>query len=143
DPSFEVQVRQCPWSPGARVTTVRAVGVRIGNDRVEYQSNGSVYVNGALTPVNSVVALPDGGSVYTATAGGYVFAWPAGDRLIVRSFGSYMNVYLITPKVRFGQMLGLFGNADGDPTNDFMLARDGSDLRDYLTFSEMYRDPLS
>lgn len=141
DPSLQVQVRQCPWFPGAWVSTFKAVAVRLESDVVEYQGDGSLYVNGAARePVTDRLALAGGGLVYPAAGGGYVFAWPRGDRLVARPFGSYMNLYLIVPATRRGLMRGLLGNADGDAGNDYMVSRDGTDLRDELTFAEMYHD---
>ncbi|WP_437318419.1 SBBP repeat-containing protein [Sorangium sp. So ce385] len=146
-PDLEIQIRQCPVSPG--VSTGRAVGARIAGDLVEFHANGALYVNGQPTtvPSSGALALAGGGSIYPSASGRTVLAWPTGERLALRprsySLGLYLDTLFLVPPASVGKMVGLFGNADDDPTNEFMMARDGSALSSGLTFFEMYQDTNS
>jgi hypothetical protein len=114
--------------------------MRIGSDRVEYNVQGQFFINGMQTAVSGVKPLPGGGAIYPATRGGWVFAWPDGQRVIATAFsGTYMSVSSILTSELFGHMEGFLGNADGDPNNDFQLTRGSDDLRSSLSFLEQYK----
>jgi hypothetical protein len=145
NPGFAVQVRQCRAYPGAAVSTARAVGARIKNDLVEYQVDGTFYVNGQQTavPASGALALPGGGRVFRSVNGKTVLAWPTGERLMLRTsawvHGPYIDAFFLVPPASFGKMGGILGNADSDATNEFIMTRDGSELKQSLTFTEMYQ----
>ncbi|HEX8822384.1 MAG TPA: SBBP repeat-containing protein [Archangium sp.] len=136
DASFDVQGRQCAWSPGASVATFRNVGALVGTNRVEVLSNGEVWVNGAAKTLTTPLILPGGGVVSRSNAA-YTVSWPTGERLSATPAGSYMNVFLAVPKSRLGTIRGLFGDGDGSKDNEYMR-RDGSQLASLLTFGDMY-----
>lgn len=145
NPDFEIQMRQCLAFHGSPVSTARAVGACIQGDVVEFHADGTLYLNGSQTPVpplGGALPLPGGGSVYPSASGRTVLAWPTGERLVLQPsswvHGSYMNVLLLAPPSSSGNMRGIFGNADNDPSNEFMMARDDSELSSGLTFLEMY-----
>lgn len=134
---LDVQIRQCPGN--SRVSLINAIGMKVGFDRVEYNAKDELYVNGELTHLTSVTALPGGGTVYPAVRGGLVFAAPGGGRVIARAFSNtWMNVTVVVP-AQFEGLDGFLGNADGDTTNEFAMSADGTDRRSSLTFFDMYK----
>ncbi len=141
---FLVQGRQQPWvGVSNHVTLYTGVAARVGPDRVAIYSDRSpvLWVNGAPTTLggNAVLGLPGGGSVYRrAGATNYVISWPSGERMTADVvYPTYINVQILLPAARRGQIHGLYGNFNGSKADDFTM-RDRTQLPQPLSFAEMY-----
>lgn len=140
---FTIQGRQRPWGGSNSVTVYTGVVAAVGADRVALFTDRSpaLWVNGSPVTlgINQVLGLPHGGRVYRRAQGNrYVVAWPAGERLVADvNATAYMNLQVLLPSSRQGQVQGLYGNYNGSRQDDFAL-RDGSQLPQPLSFSEMY-----
>jgi hypothetical protein len=140
---FTIQARQSPWGSSNRVTVYTGAAAAVGADRVALYTDRSpaLWVNGAPATlgINQVLGLPGGGRVYRRVQGNrYVVAWPSGERLVADVIANaYMNLQVLLPSSRQGQMHGLYGNYNGSRQDDFAL-RDGTQLPQPLSFSEMY-----
>jgi hypothetical protein len=139
-----IQVRQQPSAPGSKVALYKAVAVKVGTDRVAIYGGQDrpLRINGVPTAVTSVIPLSEGGSAYRAAGGGYVVALPGAERLIVTDFGSYMNLQVVLPWSRMGQVRGLLGNLNGVRQDDF-AKRNGAFFGHTLSFTELYTGEVS
>ena len=138
NPDFVVQARQC----GSHVAVFQGVAAKVLGDTVEIDGSGQIYINGTLTPMpaKGMLALETGAVIYGNPATGpIIVGWPSGERLMARAYGSSMNLGLLVPKSRTGQMRGLLGDADQNGTNEFMLSRDGNVRSPSLSFRDMYK----
>lgn len=139
-----VQGRQQPWGGAStRVTVYTGVAAKVGPDRVAVYADRSplLWINGNPTNLNGngIIGLPGGGLVYRrAGATNYVVSWPSGERMVLDVvFPSYINVQILLPEGRRGQVHGLYGNFNGDRRDDFTM-RDRTQLPQPLSFAEMY-----
>jgi von Willebrand factor type D domain len=120
---FQVQLRQQPW-PGRRDVAVdTAVALDVAGDHVEVDVSGSgltFMVNG--TAGGTPGPLPNGGTITTADSalGGLVgVSWPDGSAVTVAPIGGYgLNLTGSVAAARAGRLVGLFGDADGNPADD-------------------------
>jgi von Willebrand factor type D domain len=133
---LEVQARQVPV--GAVVAANAAVAVRVGGDRVGiYEGDPArLLVNGIETPVEpSGIELAGGGTV-VSHEGVVVVAWPDGSTLEVDTGFQPDPIMRLAP-ARQGQVVGLWGDFDGDPVND-LTARDGTVVDRYADQRLLY-----
>src|SRR5438874_4249757 len=85
-----------------------------------------------------MAALPGGGQVWSFPKG-YVVIWPDNSQLRITLNGFYMGVKVFLADARRGQVSGLLGNANGDPSDD-LTTRDGSTmLTSPTSFSLFYK----
>jgi von Willebrand factor type D domain len=130
DDSFEVQVRQSPFSSSLSVN--RAVAVKVGADRVALYAGGStennaselIRVNGKLITLQGTqMELPNGGEILK-DGSTYVINAPSGEKVLVSPGGSSSNPFFnISPFVynQPDQYSGLLGNMNGNPKDDFQM----------------------
>jgi len=134
---FELQARTKPWNGSTRVAVIVGAAARVGADRFSVYLDGTVRLNDAL------LAVPDGQQALSAgvtlfRAGStFVLVWPDGAQARFTLFGPYMGVEVYLPDTRRGQVGGLLGNDDGDPTGELMV-RNGPVLPDAPTLSYFY-----
>lgn len=142
--AFTVQARQ--EGRGCCVAVHTAIAAQVGTDRVGIYAgeNPPVRVNG--TPLSLAIgqqqALPDNGRIRRRNSYAYVISWATGERFIVHVYSGILNVYASLPSSRADMIQGLFGNFNGDRTDDFAF-RDGSQLNGYPSFVQMYNGPDS
>lgn len=133
---FEVQARFEPVADeNATLTTAIAVDV-LGTAVMVHADR--VIVDGA--EASGVVRFSTGATVTPTADEGVVIDWPDGAR--VQFDDQFVRLQL--PAHRAGRLVGLLGNADDDPSNDFIL-RDGTVLADpdeieiHRVFGESWR----
>jgi von Willebrand factor type D domain len=129
DDSFEVQVRQSPFSSSLSVN--RAVAVKVGADRValyagtsEANASELIRVNGKPTTLQGTkLELPHGGEILK-DGSTYVINAPSGEKVLISPAGSSSNPFFnISPFVynQPGQYSGLLGNMNGNAKDDFQM----------------------
>jgi len=121
-----VQVRLAEVA-ALQASKTSAVAANVAGDRVgAYLGPSSfvVRVNGeALDPKGSWVQLPNGGQAQVESDE-VVFQWPDDTRLWVYYWGDVLDLAMTLPAQRQAALSGLLGNADGDPTNEY-ITREG------------------
>ena len=133
---FEVQARFAAVPRQRVVSIATAVAMRVAGHRVAmYRTTAvkgmDVRIDGALTTIPAAPhVLPGGGTIGTyGTEGSVTVTWPDGTVAIVAAVGIYPEYYRFVVEVgiapsRFGHVVGMFGGADGDKTND-LVTRSG------------------
>jgi RHS repeat-associated protein len=132
---FEIQVRQEPGGAGANFSLNTAIAIKTGGQRIAVYSRNpqNLIING--NPVN----LPDG-SLYAI-----------GQNLIINEDGKYsiitanndqiefagININLNLAANRQGKVVGLMGNNNGNPDDEFTL-RDGTVIGDSISSQQLY-----
>ena len=138
---FEVQTRQGRLSGSSPCVTFNtAVALRLDENIVEYRAaSNELLVDGALVTLEEGASLTLSGGGFVERAGG-ILCHDALQRATVRANdrGSYINIIATIPCAMQGTMEGLFGNYDGDVSNEFLL-RDGSIAPDVATFMDDWR----
>ncbi|TVZ40920.1 von Willebrand factor type D domain-containing protein [Alteromonadaceae bacterium 2753L.S.0a.02] len=146
DNSYEVQVRQLPWGSSTRVTVNKAFAFNVHGDRVAIYSSSQVPLGGDTLMVNgSPVVLNDGeifnlsnsSSSVERVASSYEVHWQNGADATVRLRNGYLGLGLTPPAITQGELVGLFGNFNGNSSDDFKL-RDGTLLTSPLSFDDLY-----
>ncbi|MBI2373043.1 MAG: VWD domain-containing protein, partial [Deltaproteobacteria bacterium] len=136
---LEVQARLAPWGNSTTVTVNVAVAARILGDEVEAKllGDGSIQlsVNGAVTP-QGTITLADGGRVVHLGTSVAIYH-PSGDKLEIRSNGSYMDFFVRILPTRSGRIQGLCGAFDGDVSNDF-TRRNGVTITQPPSVAQLY-----
>jgi len=123
DGAFAIQVRQRRYR-SAPVSINRAVAARVGDHRagVYATKDGPLLrVDGAIVR-ESRVNLSGGGRI-EALADGWRLTWPDGSTLEVQG-GTWLDLAVTVAPALRGDLSGLLGNADGDPSND-LVTHDG------------------
>jgi len=136
---FEVQARSAPL-PGQRyISIVVAVAMRVAGHRVAfYRTNATsgfnTRIDGAFVQLSAAPRpLPGGGTVGTyGTSDSAVVTWPDGSIVIVQADGvvpSYNRFLVEVDPVpaRLGHLIGMLGDADGNPAND-LVTRQGQPI---------------
>jgi hypothetical protein len=124
---LEIQARQGPWQGSSKtISTNIAVAMNVAGDRVEIRvGKPSIYINGDEAPMpDQPVALPKGGRIVPG-AGGLSVIWPDQTTAQVTLNGSYLDLLVGLARTRAAKVSGLFGNFDGDTSND-LTTRDGA-----------------
>jgi hypothetical protein len=127
---LEVQTRLEPYDTSTSLTVNTAVAAQIDGTRVMFRMGG----DGAWLVDDMPVEIETGATFFLSdeNAAGiirradniYTLVWPDGSNLHVHDWGVYLDTYFLAAATREGKLMGLTGNADGDPTNDFQT-RDG------------------
>ena len=119
---LEVQERQQPWNGSSSVAVNTAVAARVAGDRVGlYLADGRIgaRVDGSTYSQTGITTLPGGGTLQLDPSGLLaVVRWPDGSQVSVSSGGTYLSLRVSMAAARAGQLTGLLGDADGDPSND-------------------------
>ncbi|MBW2214310.1 MAG: VWD domain-containing protein, partial [Deltaproteobacteria bacterium] len=113
--------------PALQASKTTAVAANVNGDRVGAYLGAGVFVvrvNGeTVTPTGSWVRLPNDGSVQVDDDQ-VVFQWPDDTRLWVYYWGNVLDLSMTLASQRQAALVGLLGNADGDPTNEH-ITREG------------------
>jgi hypothetical protein len=147
---LQVQTRQTAVTGSRTVSVNSAVAVGVGKDRVSLYQTGAALtlrINGVAADVglDQPARLPGGGVVTAIEASnpaygfGYTVAAPDGSTVWVDPIGGWgLVVFTALSPDRQGKMRGLFGNFDGDQSNDLVSAG-GKALSD-PSFDQLYRE---
>ncbi|MCW5607007.1 MAG: DUF4347 domain-containing protein [Nitrosomonas sp.] len=139
DPGLEIQVRQESRGSSGLVSVNTAVAMQVGDDVVGiYRGQPNpVNINGEFVAIadGETVAIGDG-SIYRI-GHTYIVTNAHGDGFWALVGGSFVDVGTFLSTERLGEIAGLLGNADGDKTNDIVLA-DGTVLTGPLTKQDLY-----
>ena len=93
-------------------------------------------VNGKPTTLQGdKLALPGGGEILRQ-GGNYVMSAPTGEKVLVSSNGSYLNVSPIVDN-RAGKYSGLLGNVNGNPNDDLQIRGGGNVLEVRSTYGDV------
>lgn len=137
---LEVQVRAAPYRGSRHVSTMNAVAMRVGGDRVGVYLGRTpgVLVNGAPVELGSdPLELPGGGRV--VSRGGVVVTAPGGDEVSVLTRSGYLDVFVRVGAARAGSLEGLLGDSDGRRDNDLRI-RGGDLIGVKPAFTTLYRE---
>ncbi|RKZ73848.1 MAG: hypothetical protein DRR19_30600, partial [Candidatus Parabeggiatoa sp. nov. 1] len=127
--SFEVQVRQKSVG-NQQVAITQAAVMNVAGDKVGFYIGQQpvTHINGIQVELSEgSISLPQGGSIVRRNSL-YSVVWPNGNGLVeVRDnrWGFLVKTYISNAQKGF--LIGLLGNADGDPQNDIVM-RDGTNL---------------
>jgi hypothetical protein len=132
DGEVVVQSRQEAWSSDGRVSVNTAVAAQVGEDRIGfYAATDEIRVNGEVVVLDDGWSIPlDQDGILSRDGDRYYLGWPetAPDQRVVLRVGmrpSNLDLSLKVPSGYGGEMSGLLGDADGDPTNDLTLRAGG------------------
>jgi hypothetical protein len=120
---FVVQVRQEPVSGNCpNVAINSAVATTIGQRRVAIYADqpNPLYIDGSPVQLaGGFMALPGGASIENVggSTSRFEIRWPGGERLRV-AVRSVLDLQVDLPPHRRGQMRGLLGNFNDDPSDD-------------------------
>ncbi len=143
---FEVQARQVEW--GTRSVTVNsAIAMNVHGDRLGFYdssqiptSGSNIMLNGNPTSltIGEQLALPNSSSTLTRiNENSYRVIWENGADGTVSFARGHLNLSLTPPQINTGELVGVLGNFNGNPTDDFKL-RDGTLLPSPPGFNELY-----
>ena len=147
---FTVQVRYepCVSDTCPNVTCGTAVAAEVDGNRVGIylDRDDPVWLNGEPVEVSSL-PMNRGTSGFArveiteTSEDTFRVEWASGEVLYVEkrtgTFGSLMNLFLALEPSRHGQLQGLLGFYDGDPTNDF-TDRQGNQFEEPLSWETLY-----
>lgn len=124
------------------VTWTTAVATMLGERRLTFraQREPMLYVDGQ--PVNlrtQTLELPDGASISTSGPLAYQVTWPDGAVLDLDGDDDSIDLEFDLPKTRRGQVRGLLGYFDDDPSDDYMT-RGGQVIAQPADFDAFYDD---
>ncbi|KMK68604.1 VWD domain-containing protein [Puniceibacterium sp. IMCC21224] len=142
DGSFEFQVRQTPL-PGSDLVSVNsAVATMIDGVTVGIYADREIplVINGNPVTLDFGETLVLGDGTIYRDFNTYVITNEFGDGVVVgvrTGLTDFLTIQNFLGADRGGRVEGIFGNADGDPANDFML-RDGTVLTQPVVAEEIY-----
>ena len=141
--AMEVQVRQQQW--GVRPASVNsAVAAAVGSQRVAFyrSQDPMLWVDGSPSSLadGATLTLADGSTVSRA-GHSYTVTWAADGSVMkvwrrTSFFGGYLTLRL-SPSLAATNLQGLFGDRDGDSSNDLAL-EDGTVLTQPVPFAELH-----
>jgi YD repeat-containing protein len=149
---LEVQARHGPKGSLGLVSLTTAVAVDLAGDRITITADASLplRVDGRAVDLPAgTVELAHGGSVGRLPTGQYAIVHPDGETTILVTVLGHnrLDVQLFLAGSRAGSVHGLYGDADGDMTND-LASRDGQVVEPtggdftaplYATFGDSWR----
>ncbi len=132
--NFEVQSRHIPYNSSGSLAISSAVAVKVGSDRVaiyaqelpDADTTTPLRVNGKPTTLQGDKLSLKGGGEILRQGGNYVMSAPTGEKVLVSSNGSYLNISPIVDN-RAGKYSGLLGNVNGNPKDD-LQTRSGKNV---------------
>lgn len=136
--TFEIQVRQRARLDSTKIALTSAVAMNVGSDRVGLYP-ASIYINGAVQEIPEGETTLSGGGTINRDGKDFTITWPSFSAMvkvnITSHYGMLVQAY-ISPSLK-GQLIGLMGNADGNPDND-LATSDGTGLGSNPSFRQLY-----
>lgn len=136
---LEVQLRFGPIGVNRRLSVTTGAAARIANTRVTVilDREPPVWVNGKPVDLDSgAMDLGEGAGVVKAGRG-YEIRWPDQSTLSIEVYRTSVSAYFTPAGSRSGKLAGLFGNFDGDRTND-MVTSTGERIQRPFRFEDIY-----
>lgn len=135
-----LQIRLEPWGGSRSVSVATAVAARVDGAvvAIHLKPIPHVYLDGQPLDLKQErgISLGKAGRI-TLTETSWVIAWPDGTLAGIQSGGrGYLDV-VMRPGSAAGKLLGLLGNADGNPERD-LITRDGVVLPAEISFKNLY-----
>ncbi len=134
---FGIQARTAPWPSPRDVSVNIAIAANVGGNVVSLYVDdpGFVFIDQVRQPLSAVINLTSGGSVEPIGAVTEL-TWPTGEfARIIRRQG-YFDVHADIGGCA-QDLVGLWGNADGDPDDDFWPRGATAPLALPVTFDEL------
>ena len=150
---FEIQVRFTAFGNSSSISSLGAIATEIDGHTVEVYRDDQIPDGGtinllidgvptAIDPYAGPISVGSG-EVWFDGTNGYRIIYPSGEQIMVKSFGSYMNMCVFTDDTVHpdGTTIGLLGNGDGDSGNEIVLP-DGTVLENpsFQTIYGAYAD---
>lgn len=147
DGSLQIQARQEPVVNGLSITTAVATIVDDQQIMIDARDEEPVQINGTPTPIEDFSSIEVGNGRIFREDNIFTVVYPGDDgevndgdeRLLVELQGDRLDLELQIADDRAGGLVGLFGDADGDMSNDLATA-EGEILAAPLEFDELYGD---
>jgi len=137
---LNIQVRQEPvnGNPRSNVSDNTAVATLLDGQRVTlYKDTQQLLINGNPTVVPDNGFLPVGEGFIERDGNVYSIVYPTGDELVAKLLSSRINIKVLLPEAREGQVVGLLGNNNGNPDDD-IAKRDGTVLTAPVALETLY-----
>jgi predicted Fe-S protein YdhL (DUF1289 family) len=136
----EIQLRTTPWASSRRVSVGAAVAADVAGTVVSLRSRPDgvdVHIEGEPVDVDRGDFVAVGGEgALVSTGEAMLVVWPDGSQLNVYDRGPYIDIRFFPVDADGLAWEGLFGDRDGDHTNDLRLA-DGAVLEN-ATFEDIH-----
>lgn len=141
DDDLEVQYRLEPV--GRAVSVITAVAAKVDGHRLVFVARTSdrLRLDGEALDLadGDAFTLSDESDAAVLRIGDrYTVIWPDGSNLHVDAYRRHLNAFFLAAGGRDGRLVGLFGDGDGDGSNDFRI-RDGEILPSPPEFDTLYR----
>ncbi|WP_199332029.1 Calx-beta domain-containing protein [Anabaena lutea] len=139
---FEIQTRQQPWNGSTTVTVNTAIAIKAGGQRIALYLNDAnpLKINGTAITLPNAELYAVGQNFITRSGNEYNIFTANGDQIQVTMYGNtYINISLGLADNRKGKVVGLLGNYNGTPNDDFAL-RNGTVIGGTITDQRLYGD---
>lgn len=142
---FEVQVRQKAVNTSLSLNS--AVAMKLADNLVGFyaqdfpdsDTSTPLRVNGKPTVIEGKSLSLSGGKIYK-NGNNYVVEWATGEKVIVRIYQrgqfNYMDISVLISDAQSNQVVGLLGNANGNPKDDLRF-RNGKKLPSKSTYGNV------
>lgn len=140
---LEIQVRQAPFQSSPSIACNQAVALRVAGHRVGIYLTDSgelVLLDGkAVTAASAPIPLPGGGTLtYPPNSPVQTVTWPDGTVATVdNNYRAFLALDVSLAQARTGHVLGLLGNANGQPADDLTTST-GTVLPDPAPQDQIY-----
>lgn len=136
--NFEIQVRQQAHPSSDKIALTTAVTMNVGGDMVGLYP-AAIYINGVVREIpRGDTELPNGGLIKKDNKD-FTITWPQAAVMVkvntTSDYGMLVRAYI--SYALSGKLIGLMGNADGEPEND-LVTEDGSTLGVRPGFDDLY-----
>ena len=134
---FHLQLRTAPPGSSRRVTVNTAAAMNVAGDTVvvdafDGAAASEIKVNGEVVQLRAGEPLRlEQGGVINLFGNAIDVEWPDGNAVVIRVYGTSLDAVAILVD-QGSSPEGLFGNFDGDPSNDF-ATRDGEQVPEFTT----------
>ncbi|MDZ7801068.1 MAG: S8 family serine peptidase [Trueperaceae bacterium] len=138
---FVIQVRQEPWGSSNRVSVNTAVATLVDGQEVGFYEDETppMRVNGNPTSVTDGGSTGVGAGAVFRDGNLYTVVYPNDEQLRVRIRSGRMDLNVFLDTDRSGDVAGLLGDMDGDPSND-IARRDGFVFSQPVSYEDFYTD---
>ncbi|BFM39775.1 Calx-beta domain-containing protein [Synechocystis sp. LKSZ1] len=137
---FEIQTRQQPWGTRNDVSVNTAIALKINGQRIGFYLNeNGPRINGISTTLADGTPYALGNSLLLRNGNRYTILTANNDQIVITINGSYLDIGLGLADNRQGKVVGLLGNNNDNPSDDFAL-RNGTILGGALSAQQLYGD---